>query len=143
MDIIAISIAILALLVSFFFSFFNLFYSRLNKLSDHITEIDKIMVKNPELLSIFCNEEMEKNRSDISFSNRMSAFILLHFNVFESAYFQVLSKRTMFFSKQKSAWNNFISVIFKTNFVNEMWGQYKKLYDENFTKYIDTIRDSS
>jgi hypothetical protein len=139
MEIIALLISIFSLAVSFSFSLFTLNTNHVNKLNDHITELDTIIINNPELLYIYNDDEIEKRKADSLFLNKMSAFIFLNFNIFENIYLQHLSKRTLFL-KYRNAWNKFIISIYKTKLVNEIWEQNKELYDESFTKYVDKLR---
>ena len=139
MEIIALAISILALVVSFFFSFFTFITNRVNKFNEHITELDRIMVNHPELLYIYNDDEIEKRRSDELFFNKISAFIYLHFNIFENVYLQGLSKKFLFL-KDRNIWDNFIISIFKSKLVNEIWEQNRSLYDKSFTEYVDKLR---
>jgi hypothetical protein len=45
--------------------------------------------------------------------------IIAHFNMFENAYIQFISKRTFFFKKQNNVWKILI-LLFNTKLVNEL-----------------------
>ena len=138
-SIISLVISIFSLVILFYFSLYSSIIDRFNKFNEHIAEIDIIIINNPELIYIYDNEELERRRMDSSFYNKMSAFIYLHFNMFENAYIQFISKRTLFFRKQKSVWNNLIILLFKIKLVNELWDANKEFYDKDFTIYIDKL----
>jgi hypothetical protein len=138
MEIVALIISIFSLAVTFIFSLFTFNANHVDKLNDHITEIDTIIINHPELLYIYNDDEIEKRKDDSSFINKMKAFIFLNFNIFENVYLQHLSKRTLF-SKYRNTWDKFIVSIFKTKLVNEIWEQNLEFYDKRFTKYVDKL----
>jgi hypothetical protein len=140
MEIAALIISLLALIISFGFSFFTYITNRFNKFNDHIAEIDTIIINHPELFYIYDDTELEKRMNDPLFYNKMAAFIYFHFNIFENTYLQFLSKKTLFFKSQKNAWKNLIILLFKTKLVNKLWELDRDLYDANFVKYVNKIK---
>jgi len=141
--IISLIISSVALLISFYFSFISSCNTKLDRYNDCITEIDRIIINNPELMDIYDESKIKKRKYDTIYISKIEAFIFLHFNYFENAYFHFLRKRSFLFKRQKDAWQNFIIEVFKNSFCGELFNENQKLYDKKFVIYIKKLLPKS
>jgi len=99
----------------------------------------ELIINNPELIYIYDNEKVEEMRTDVTFKNKMTGFIYLHFNMYENLHVQFLSKSAFSAEKQKKVWEEYIKKIFETKLAIEVWEDNKNLYDTEFSKYMNVL----
>jgi len=137
--IISLIISSFAIIISFYFSFTSSYKGILDRYNDCITEIDRILINNPELIAIYDECKIETKKNDELFMNKMEAFIYLHLNYFENAYFHYLCKKSLLLRRQKCVWCNFIKEFFKNKYCVTVFNENKDLYDSSFVIYIKKI----
>ena len=132
--------SVISAFVSFHFARISSLRSLDNQFIEYMLSIDSIVINNPELAYLYDdNEELEKRLEKAEYFNKMTAFIILHFNMYENIYFQVLQRKIFKEKDSIESWENFFIDLFEINLVNEIWETMKRLYNKDFAVYVDKL----